>query len=128
RFLTLENAAAIDADLPVPIDQTATVAHEAASCSELPKRVDRWQRVMCRKLGKLLGLGVEDCVDADHQARDPQLGQRRTNRIQFAFAAGMQNMNLQPENTGRRREFSRQDLSTGVVRVNEKRDTPRCWR
>src|SRR5262245_23155649 len=68
RLLAFEDAAAIDADLPVAIDETAAVACKTAGCWKLLTRVDRRQRMISRKLGKLAAAAIEKCVGANQKA------------------------------------------------------------
>ena len=81
---------------------TAAVAHQAAGRGELAILVDRGHRVAERQCGELLAPADEECIGADHEPAGPQLGQGCKDRIEVAFGAGMQDMELQPEGAGRR--------------------------
>ena len=106
-LLALENAAGVDAGLTVRVRNTAAVAHQAAGRGELAILVDRRHRVANRQRGELFAPADEECIGADHERAGSQLDQGCEDRIEVAFGAGMQDMELQPEGAGRRLQVSR---------------------
>ena len=59
-----------------------------------------------RQCGELFASGYEEWVGADHERAGSQLDQGCEGRIEIAFVAGMQDMELQPEGAGRRLQVS----------------------
>jgi hypothetical protein len=45
-----------------------------------------------RQCGELFAAAVEQCIGADHERACPQLNQGREGRIEFAFAARVQDV------------------------------------
>ena len=113
RLLALENPAGVDADLTVHVRKTGSVAHQAAGRGELAILIDRGHRVAQRQCGELFALAIEEWIGADHERRLPQLGQSCEDRIDVAFGARMQDMELQPEGARRRLQVSRHGLGNG---------------
>ncbi len=72
-----------------------------------------------RQCGELFAAAVEQCIGADHERTGPQLNQGGERRIDFAFAARMQDMELKPQCAGRRLQRSRCSLGkSGTRRVD----------
>ena len=59
-----------------------------------------------RQRGELFAPANKQCIGADHERAGSQLDQGREDRIEVAFGAGMQDMELQPEGAGRRLQLS----------------------
>ena len=55
---------------------------------------------------------MKNGIGADHERAGPQLDQGCEGRIDVAFGAGMQDMELQPEGAGRRLQVSRLGLGS----------------
>jgi hypothetical protein len=53
-----------------------------------------------RQCGELLAPALEEWIGDDHEPARPKLGQVCKDRIKVALAAGMQDMELQPQRTG----------------------------
>ena len=60
-----------------------------------------------RQCGELFAPADEEWIGADHEPAGSQLDQGCEDRIEVAFGAGMQDMELQPEGAGRRLQVSR---------------------
>ncbi len=58
-------------------------------------------RVADRQCGELFAAAGEECIGADHERACPHLDQGCEDHVEVAFAAGVQDMNLQPEGSGR---------------------------
>ena len=72
-----------------------------------------------RQCGELLHSVGKESVEPDHERAGPQLGQRRKDRIEVTFSAGVQDAELQPERAGRCLQFSRLGLgNSGIGRVD----------
>ena len=75
-----------------------------------------------RQCGELFAPAGEECIGADHERACSQLDQGCKDRIEVAFGARMQDMELQPEGAGRRLQVSRYGLGkSGIGRVDEQR-------
>ena len=73
-----------------------------------------------RQCGELFAPASEECIGADHERACSQLDQGCEDRIEVAFGARMQDMELQPEGAGRRLQVSRLGLgNSGIGRVDE---------
>ena len=59
-----------------------------------------------RQCGELFAPAIEECIGADHERACPQLDQGCEGRVEVAFGARMQDMELQPEGAGRRLHVS----------------------
>src|SRR6516165_3059440 len=62
---TFEDFAGVDASLAVRIDQTGSIAHQAASRGKLANIVNRWQPLTRRQRSKLSAAAGEKCITAD---------------------------------------------------------------
>jgi hypothetical protein len=62
---TFEDFAGIDASLAIRIDQTSSIAHQAASRSKLASVVNCWQPMTRRQRSKLSAAAGEKCITAD---------------------------------------------------------------
>src|SRR5712691_2530129 len=80
----------------------------------------RAHSVVDRQCGELLGPAIEDCIGADHERAGSQLGQGCEDRIEIAFGAGMQDMQLHSEDAGRRLQVSQYGLGIGIGWVDER--------
>ena len=64
----------------------------------------------------------EESIGSDHQRAGSLLDQGCERRIEVAFAARMQDMELEPELAGRRLRVLRHGLGIGICRVDEQRN------
>jgi hypothetical protein len=83
---------------------TTPTPRPSAGCGKLAKLEDRWHRMADRQL---FGLGIEEYIAANHQCANSLLGQGCKDRLEVAFGAYMQDMELHPEGAGRRLQFFR---------------------
>ena len=72
-----------------------------------------------RQCGELFAPADKEWIVADHEPAGSQLDQRCKGRVEVAFGAGVQDMELQPEGAGRRLQISRLGLGGGIGRVDE---------
>src|SRR5262249_12662710 len=126
-LLALENPAGVDAGLTVRFLSIAAVAHQTSGRGERSPLEDRGHSVVDRQGGELLGPAIEDCIGADHERAGSQLGQGREDRIEIAFGAGMQDMQLHSEDAGRRLQVSQYGLGIGIGWVDERGNDGRRW-
>lgn len=73
-LLALEDAASINASLPVRVTDIAAVTHQATGRSEIANRMDRWYSMLERQSGKLLCPAIEKYVSGDDEPTNLQLG------------------------------------------------------
>ena len=98
------------------VREIGSIAHQAAGRGELAKLEDRGYRVADRQCGELFDPGTEECIVADHERACSQLDQGCESRIEVAFGARMQDMELQPEGAGRRLQvFQEGSARVGLV-------------
>ena len=70
-------------------------------------------------------LGSEERIGADYESTCSQFGQTCENRIELAFRARAEHLELQPEGAGRSLRVARYGLGIGIGRVDEQGDDPR---
>jgi hypothetical protein len=75
--------------------------------------------VVDRQCRELFAPGCEEHVANHHQSVCSQLVQRRKDRIEIAFSAGIQDMKLQAEAAGGWLQTSREDFGIEICRVDE---------
>ena len=107
RLLALENAAGIDAGLAVRFGKAGSVAHQAAGHGELAPKVDRGHRVAGRQRDDLIAPAVEERIGANDERAGPLLDHGCEGRVDVAFGAGIQDMELQPQRARRRLQVFR---------------------
>src|SRR4029077_17501448 len=123
RLLTFENSAGINAERTVCVHNGGSVTHQTASRYKLAKLVDRGHRAADRQRGQLFAPTIEQCIGADHEPPGSKLDQRREVHTEILVAAGMTNVELNPQCVGRCLEISRQSLGkNGISRVDERGD------
>src|SRR5262245_66420228 len=93
-FLTLENAAGVDADLTVRVRKAVSIADQAACYGVLAKWVHRGHRVMRGQCDELLVPAVEAWMTADYECAGSQSGQRCEDHIEVVLGARMQDKEL----------------------------------
>src|SRR5262249_8248755 len=119
-LLALENSSNVNADQTVVFRFLGSVAHQAPSRSELAKKVDRGHSMADRQCGQLLAADKEQLIGHDHEPTGSQFDQGCEGDLDLAFAACMEDMELQPEGARRCLQGSRKRLSnTGIGRVDE---------
>jgi hypothetical protein len=87
RFCALENAARIDAGLPVRIRNAGSVAHQAAGRGELAPFINRRRCMACCQHDELLAPDIEDWRGTDQERRGPLLGKGRKRGIHRTTAS-----------------------------------------
>src|SRR5215203_6841805 len=84
-LVALENPAGVDASQTMKFRKVAAVAHQAASCGEFAKLVDRGHPMAERQYGELFVSAVEECVGANDEPAYLQLRQACEGRFEVAF-------------------------------------------
>src|ERR1700757_1125940 len=97
QLLAAENSPGIDAKRSVIFRFTTAVARQATSHGEHPKLGDRGHPVAECHSGKLFDPTWQELIGADHECVRPNLSQGCKHRIEIAFRACMQYMELQPK-------------------------------
>ncbi len=96
RFLALEDAAGIDADLAIPVRTARSVAHQSTGFGKLAESIDRRHRVAHRQRRQLdAAVGKKD-VRTDQKCVSPHLHEARKGHIDLAIGAGGEDFNLPP--------------------------------
>src|SRR5262249_45182923 len=120
RFLALENFSSVDADQTVIVRLARSVAQQATSRGEAAILEDRGNRVADRQRGELFASDCEECTGANDQRVGSYLAQGCKRRIEIAFGAGMQRLELEPEGASRRLQVARKGFGKrGTGRVDE---------
>jgi len=101
RFVALENAAGIVAGQSVNIRNGRSIARQTSGRRELAPVVDRGHRVVERQRGELFHLASQKWIAANHESACSQLDELCEDAVEFAFGAGIQNMEIQSESTSR---------------------------
>ena len=115
-----------DADQAIRIGRIDhSVTHEAAGRSELAVLVDRGHCVADCERAELLALRVEERIGADHERAGLQLTQAGEGRFEFAFGAGLQDVNLNTHAASRCLEVPHQRLGKEIGRIDEHRNEAR---
>ena len=99
-----------------------SVAQQATAGGEFAIMVDRWHCMANRQCGELFDSSVEESTDAEHKPACPQLGQGHESGIELAFAAGLQDPELQSEGARRRLDVFCRGLGKGKGRIDEQRN------
>src|SRR6516162_9516615 len=97
RLLTLEYPADIDARQAIYVSQTAAVAHQSAGANKLTKFKHRRHCFAQRKRCELGAATDKEWIGPDHEPADANESEFRESRLEVAFAAGLQYMQLQPK-------------------------------
>ena len=82
-LLALEDAASVEASLPVRVPDIAAVTQQSAGHDEIAHRMDSRHSVLERQSGKLLCAAIEKNVGRDNEPANVQLGQLQRTRIRF---------------------------------------------
>jgi hypothetical protein len=123
-FLTLKNAARVNTCLPVRVPDIPAVAHQSTGHGELSHCMHGWHRVIECQGCKLFGAAIKECVRANYEPTNLQLGQFCKHRFEFRFSARIQEMKLQPESTRRSLKAFRNDVKVdAIARIDEHRKT-----
>ena len=83
------------------------VADETSRRGEFAPDVDRRHRVAGRQSSQLFVPAGEEWFAGDHESAGARLTQRREDAVEVALAAGVEDLELQPEGKGRRPRFAR---------------------
>ena len=94
RLGTFENPASIDADLMIRIRKAGSVAHQTPGYGELPKLINRWHRMARCQRDELVAPAEEERIGSDEKRAGPLLDEGCERRVEVAFAAGLQDMQL----------------------------------
>jgi hypothetical protein len=118
-LLAFENSAGVDADQTVRVHKTGSVAHQSAGQDETThERYHRNRTTRCQ-CSDLLAPAREERIAADEECTCAHLGHSRKDRIEVAFGAGAQRMQLQSKLGGGFLQVSRLRLGIGIGRVDK---------
>src|SRR6516225_2162163 len=95
----LENASGIDAALSKSIGQTGSVACQAAKRDEIAPFIDCRHHIPRCQCDDLFTTTVKERIGGNLKRAGPQLQTRREGRFYVALAAGVEDMELEPEHT-----------------------------
>src|SRR5262249_19601242 len=102
RFFAFENSSGIDTGQAVRAREAAAIAHQTAGSNELSVFEDGWHRVAHGQCSKLFLPGDEKRTAAYHEPIRPQLREVCEDRIEFTFAARIEDIKLNSDLTCRR--------------------------
>jgi len=119
RLLAFEDSPGVDAELSIGIAQVRAIAHQASSLGEVAGRIDRGDGITHCELGELPRLAIEHHILSDHQRGRFELVHPLKDRIEIAWRAGIQDMELQSQPLGRRLQIFRLGISIGVPRIDQ---------
>jgi hypothetical protein len=102
RLLPMEDAAGVNAHLPIRIGKISPVANQAAPRGERTKLVDRGHRVADGQRAEVFGSAIKERVTANNERACLLLGQVPKYGIDVAVGAGIQDLQLQSDCAGRR--------------------------
>ena len=94
RLGALENAADIDALLPVHVHNIAPVAHQSADFADVARAGRHRQRMARRPIRELEAPAIEKCILPDEDGVGPLAGEFRESRIDFAAGARIDDLRL----------------------------------
>src|SRR5262245_6161904 len=97
RLFSLENSADVSADQTIKVRLIASVAHQTAARGELAILEDRRHRMASAQSSKLFAPANEKTPWPDDETACSQLDQGWKHRIEIAFRARMQHMELHSE-------------------------------
>jgi hypothetical protein len=124
RFLALENAAGIDADLPIPGQFARAIAHESADFDKFAQKVYGRQQMTRRQRDELHATIDEKRVGTNNKRIRRILHERGKGRFDLTIGAGPENVDVQPGD--RRCRFHVLDHTLGrnrIGRIDKERDT-----
>src|SRR5262245_9649596 len=122
-LFTFKNSSDVDACHAIAVGDTATIAHQTASHSELLVFKDRRHRVADSQCGKLFRMGDKECAAADHEPACPHLNHLCEGGIKIAFRGSIQDTKLHSKIAGRFLHI--RSLCVNVVGIDEIRDDSR---
>src|SRR5262245_63481695 len=102
RFLALEDAPGIDADLTIPVCIARSVAHQNAGFGKLPASSDCGQHMARGPRRKLYPTVDEHWVGTDNKCIGPLLHKARKGRVDTAIGTGGEDLDLPPNSPSRR--------------------------
>src|SRR5262245_17814284 len=117
RLLTFEDPSNVNAGLVPCITPAGAVADQASSRCEFRQSVDRRNPIADRQCRKLLGLRIEKYVVADDQRTGLEFGRFGKDRVEIAFGAGIQDMEIETELDRRLLDIFRLGLGIGIGRI-----------
>src|SRR5204862_3477542 len=95
-FITLKDAASIDAALAESVAQAVAIAHQAPSIGEIAPRVHRWYCVACGQFNKLKTMPVKQGIGGHQQCPRALLNERCKRHVKVSNASGLQKEQLLP--------------------------------
>src|SRR5215831_9922861 len=101
RLFALENPSGVDTGLPIGIDQTRSVTHQAAGVDVRSPGIDRRYCMTRRQNRKQSGLAGKERVGANKQRIGSLLDKRGKCCFEFAFGASVHNKKSLAECTSR---------------------------
>src|SRR6266851_3950594 len=101
RFGTLENLSDISACQAVLLGQTGPPCHQTAGFGELPRRIDRGQRVTSGQRGDLSGAGGEQRIGTNDQRCGTLLAKTRKDPVEIVLRRDGREQDLQSKDGGR---------------------------
>src|SRR4029079_11141579 len=121
-LVTLENPFGIDAGQAVSVGNVRSVTHQTSGRSKLAILENCRHGVAKRQRAKLFANAREERAGADNEPTRLQLEQPGENYIQVRFAAGIEDMELQPQSACSRQRFLHHGFhNRRLGRVDEKR-------
>src|SRR5215467_13556764 len=91
-FRTLEDAAGVEADLTIRIQNVSSITHQPAGFGNLTKTSCHGNRMVRRQVGKLHAPAVEKRVVAEEEGIDTLAYKRREGGIDLGAGAGVENL------------------------------------
>ena len=123
RVGTLENAADVDAELPIPLGRARSVAHQAARFCKRSITVDGGNCMARRQGGKLEPPDIEQRVGTDHERIDSIANERREGSLDLAAVARPNDIDLHPDDGRRRRHVFRHVFDIRIGRIDQQSDS-----
>src|SRR5262249_55139867 len=115
----LENSTSINGGLTISIRDTTSIAHQTTGGHELSKLEDRRHCVANRECGELLASADQERIGPNNKPAGSQFMQGRKGRVDFAFSAGMDNMEFKSELARRDLRLSRLDFGFQIIRIHQ---------
>ena len=102
RLGALEDAADIDAHLPIRVHDVGSVAHQSADLADVARAGCHGERMARRPIGQLQPPAIEKCVLADEQGVGSLASKSREGGVDLADRAGVEDLDLQSHGAARR--------------------------
>src|SRR5215471_5875663 len=113
RLLAFENASYVDTGLTIRVFEVGAVGHQSARVGELAQIIDHRDGMACCQCNQLFAPTEKKWIVADDEGTEPLLGDCYKRRVDFAFAAGVKDINVKPQRaSGRLQLFG---LGIGIL-------------